>query len=83
MEDAGREREALLPAAGELAGELAAPVGEPHAGADVFHRLPRARHLVDVGDEIEVLLHREVFVEAELLRHVSDLAADALSAPRG
>src|SRR5262249_51483710 len=31
---------------------------------------------VDVGDEIEVLLHGEVFVEAELLRHVADLAAD-------
>ena len=77
MENAGGECEALLPAAGELPGELAAPVGETHARADVLHRLPRARHLIDVGDEIEVLLHREVLVEAELLRHVSDLAADA------
>ena len=33
VQDAGGEREALLPAAGELAGELAAPVGEPHARA--------------------------------------------------
>ena len=43
---------------------------------DVRHRLARVRHLVDVGDEIEVLLHGEVLVEAELLRHVADLAAD-------
>ena len=30
MQDAGGERQALLPAARELPGELAAPVGEPH-----------------------------------------------------
>ena len=34
------------------------------------------RHLVDARDEIEILEHGEVFVEAELLRHVADLAAD-------
>ncbi len=39
-------------------------------------RRPAVRHLVDAGDEVEVLEHRQVLVEAEALRHVADLAAD-------
>ena len=42
MQDAGGEREALLPAAGQLAGELVAAIGEPHAVHDAPHRLARA-----------------------------------------
>ena len=40
------------------------------------HRRAPVRHLVDARDEIQVLDDRQVVVEAELLRHVADLAAD-------
>ena len=42
----------------------------------VADRLSAVRHLVDARDEVEVLEHRQVLVEAEALRHVADLAAD-------
>src|SRR5262245_65142712 len=34
---------------------------------------------VHAGDEVEILLDREVFVEAELLCHVTDLALDRIA----
>ncbi len=76
MQDAGGEREPLLPAARQLARQLVAPVVEAHALHDLPHRRVAVRHLVDAGDEVEVLEHRQVLVEAEALRHVADLAAD-------
>ena len=36
-------------------------------------------HFVDAGDEIEILVDGQVVVEAEPLRHISDLPADRLS----
>ena len=82
MQDAGGKRQPLLPTAGELSGELVAAVGEPHALHDVRDRRAAIRHLVDAGDEIEVLEDRQVFVEAEFLRHVADLRGGS-AAPRG
>ena len=76
VQDAGGEREALLPAAGELPSELVAAIGEPHAIHDVLHGPAGVRHLIDARHQIEVLEHREVVVEAEFLRHVADVAAD-------
>ena len=49
---------------------------EPHPLHDLPDGRPAVRHLVDARDEIEVLEHRQVLVEAEALRHVADLAAD-------
>ena len=65
--------ELLLHAAGELARE------PPREGRELRHRQEmrealRAqflRHAVQVGIEVQVLLHRQVFVEAEFLRHVA------------
>ncbi len=37
-------------------------------------RTRRFRHTLQVGIEVEVLLHGEVFVKAEALRHVADAA---------
>ena len=76
MQHAGGEREALLPAARQLPGQLVAAVLEPHALQDRPNRLASIPHLVDARDEVEVLEHREVLVEAEALRHVADLAAN-------
>src|SRR5665811_1570079 len=41
-----------------------------------------ARHAVDPCEKIDVLLHREIVVERELLRHVPDGAADLFRLPR-
>ena len=37
----------------------------------------RSRNLVEPGDELQVLGHRQVAIEAEALRHVADLQPDA------
>src|SRR5262249_19563346 len=69
----------LLPAAGELAGELALASGQAEpleAGVDA---LAPARHRVHARHEVEVLADAEVLPEAEALRHVADAALDALA----
>ena len=76
VEHAGGEREALFPAARQLAGELAAPILELHALDDRLDRSPAVLHLEDAGDEIEILEDREVVVQTEALRHIADFAAD-------
>ena len=73
---AGAEREPLLPAARERAGKLllATVKAEP-----LHHRLRGALRIgeaVDARDELQVLAHREVLIEAEALRHVADMHAD-------
>ena len=70
------EREALLPAARQLPGELVAASLEAHALEDRPDRLPSIAHLVDARDEVEILEHREVLVKAEALRHVADLTTN-------
>src|SRR6185312_11329271 len=40
---------------------------------------PAVAYLVEPGDELQVLGNRQVAVEAEALRHVADLQADARS----
>ncbi len=77
----GGERQALLPTARELAGQP----GAVRADAGQLDRPlaalleDRPLEAVDVGEEVEVLEHREVLVERELLRHVADAAADLLA----
>src|SRR6516165_12482818 len=81
VQDAGGKRKALFPAAGELRGKLVATVSEPHALHDATHCLACVGHLVNACHEIEILEHRQVVVEAELLRHVADLVADQWRLP--
>ena len=73
---AGAERQTLLPAARQFAGQLLLAAGE----AEPLDRRARGRNglgdAVDAADEFQVLAHREVLVERELLRHVADLALD-------
>src|SRR5215470_4576005 len=56
--------------------ELIAAIREAHAVHDALHRILRTWHLVDAGNKLQVLQHREIFIEAELLRHVTDFTAN-------
>src|SRR6516165_9138147 len=69
----GGERQPLLPAAGEVPGKLVRAPSEAHSLHDLLNRLPAVAQLIDAGDEVEVLEHCEIFVEAETLGHVADL----------
>ena len=69
-------RSVVLPALGgpEGPGQPIAQLREPVLFADLrdprLHLTPRQR--IDLGQEIEILVDRQVFVERELLRHVAD-----------
>ncbi len=73
---AGAEREALLPAAGQLAGDLFLAAFETKPRDHRLGRGGRPRDAIDAGDEFEILAHREIVVEAEALRHVADAGLD-------
>jgi hypothetical protein len=77
VKNAGCECQPLLPAARKVSGELVRPPGQTHSRHHILHRLPAVAHPIDPGDEIEVLEHREILVEAEALGHVTDLTANA------
>ncbi len=76
MKEAGREGHSLLPAAGELAGELLFSMREAQmfeAFSEGFFGIGNA---IDAGDKGEIFLNREVLVKTEALGHVADLAFD-------
>ena len=75
-QDAGAERQPLLPAARQLAGELVGASREPEPPDGLGRRPPRVRHAIDARHEFEILADRQVVVEAEALRHVADVALD-------
>ena len=74
-----RQREPLLPPATQRARELAPPLLETEVSELLgdARRSRAATESVDRGVEAEVLLDRQVIVEAEFLRHVADAASDA------
>ncbi len=70
------QAELLLHAAGQAAGQARGErtqAGHVHQLA-VARRAGRFRHPLEIGIEVEVLLDREILVEAEALRHVADRA---------
>ena len=78
VDDGAGEGKALLPSSGELgdaAGEVGLQTGE---GEEFFDACAGGggRQTVGSSVEVEVFLDGEVFVEAELLRHVADVALD-------
>ena len=84
MEQGAAQREALLPTAGKLTGELVQPVADADEidhcrdpGAPIAPGKP-----VDTGVEIEVLVDGEVFVQPELLGHVADALSNLLGRER-
>src|SRR6516165_66282 len=72
-ERAGAKREALLPAAGKLAGKLLLAAGKAEPLDHLPRRLCGIRKPENAGDEFQILAHRKVLIQAEMLRHVTDL----------
>ena len=67
VEHAGGQREALLPAAGEGARELAGPGLEPEPLDGLLHGLAPAGQAEDARREVEVLPYGEILPEGEFL----------------
>ena len=74
MHDAGGERQPLLPATRERAGELVLARGQAEPVQRLGHCLLDRVELVEPRHEGQVLGDGQVFVEGEALRHVADLA---------
>jgi hypothetical protein len=73
---AGAERQPLLPAAGEFAGKLLLAAVEADALDHVARGAACIGQAIEPRDELQILPHREILIEAEALRHVADLALD-------
>ncbi len=73
---AGAERQPLLPAARQFAGDLLLAAGEAEPLDRRARGGDRLVDAVDAGDEFQVLAHRKVLIQAEALGHVADLALD-------
>ena len=74
------EAEFLFHAAGEIARQAAPKRRQVAEGQQPLGLLPppAARHVVDVGVEVEVLHHGQVGVQPETLAHVADVFLDRL-----
>ena len=79
VQHAGGECNALLPAAREIAGELCCALGKAKALQRRIDPFAPPVHAIHARDEVEVLVDRQVFVEAEALCHVADFALDKCS----
>ena len=66
----------MFPAARQFAGELILAAGQAKPLDGGARRCSRLRDAVDAADELEILAHRQVLIQAEALRHVSDLQLD-------
>ena len=79
VQQARGERQALLPAAGQLAGELVARDRRGRAARAPPRRACAPSSIaVHARDEAQVLADRQVLPEREALRHVADVALDRL-----
>ena len=75
---AGAKRKPLLPAAGQRARDLVLAAFEPEPRDHFARSIGWLGQAVDAGDELEILAHRQILIQAEALRHVTDLALDLL-----
>src|SRR6266516_4213717 len=84
VDQRARQREPLLPAPGELPGELAETVPQREQGDDLAEPRPRRApaQAIDARVEIEILGDRQVFVHPDLLSHVADPLLDLLGRDR-
>src|SRR5438309_4933160 len=76
MDQAGGERESLLPSAGELTRELTSALGQSELFQALPHGLPPILHRIHPRHKIEIFLDAQVFPKAESLRHVADFPFD-------
>src|SRR6202008_2769235 len=80
-ERVGAERQALLPAAGKLARQLTLAAGKTKPLDPRTRCSRRIAHPIKARDELQVLPHRKVLIEAEALRHVADPVFDLIALP--
>ena len=76
MHDAGGQRQPLLPAARERPASWRRREVRPSVASVSRTAARGVGQAVEAGDEVEVLLDREVLVEREPLGHVADLRLD-------
>ncbi len=71
----------LLHAAGQLAGRPRGEAGEVGEGQQALEAVSAALadDAAQIGVQLQVLLHRQVFVQTELLRHIADQRAQRVA----
>src|SRR5262245_29253061 len=79
VNEARRQREPLLPAAGQLTGQLILPFHECESLEAFAHGFAPVLHREHARDKVEILGEAQVLVKAEALGHVADLALDGLT----
>src|SRR5207247_745364 len=69
-------RQALLPAAGERAGELVRALRQSQVRERLLDLLVAVGHAIHACDEAQVLANGEILPERKALRHIADVALD-------
>ena len=82
VQQAGRESEALLPAARQRAGQLCLARRQSQAIERIGDALATVVEAVDARGEVEVFGDRQVFIQPEPLRHVANPQLDATDSRR-
>ena len=80
VQDGASQGQPLLPSAGQQARHRRPPLAQPCHGQHVLLALgtPLLCNSVDPAEEINVLLHRQIVIERELLGHIADMFSDVL-----
>ncbi|MNK90611.1 hypothetical protein D3C87_1106720 [compost metagenome] len=76
VQQARRQRQPLLPSAGQRAGQLRGARLQAEVFQRAVHGLAAVGHGVDAGHELEVLADRQVFPVGKALCHIADVALD-------
>src|SRR5438477_2530752 len=79
MNEAGRQRETLLPSTGELAGKLVFALCQSQLLDALTHGLPPILQFVHARDKIEIFFNAQILPKTKSLRHVTDFAFDRLA----
>src|SRR5262245_2624518 len=79
MHDTGGERQPLLPAARQRAGQLILPLGEAEPLQRAIDLLADRLQPIEPRHEFEILPDRQVLIEGEALRHVANLELDTVA----
>src|SRR5260370_37176129 len=79
MNEAGRQRETLLPSARELAGELVFALCQSELLEAFTHGLSPILHVIHARDKIEIFLNAQILPKTEPLCHVADFPFDCLA----
>src|SRR6267378_4431856 len=76
MNEAGRQRETLLPSARELAGELVFALCQSQLFDAFTNGLSPILHVIHARDKIEIFFNAQVLPKTKALRHVTDFPLD-------